>query len=427
MAHVMWWLFVGFFVGSLALVWWVLYVEHDLTEEPEEEDDKGEAPLTGMDGLTKKKKKKSVKSATRSIKKPSAMPKPHDSSWNGPRSPLLVRELKGHTAQVTAVAFSGDHRFVATGSEDGTVRLTSLDTIRDPEPRYFRLGIERDHVTALAFNDNSKRLVCATDKSREILFYSIPTEKEVSAGVKPELMKRFNSGHGEPVKKILLFDVDKWMVVATCACGSPETAIRFMNPKGQCLATLDTNQITNYTMVASPDNRFVAVGTGMPEVKVLEVSRNKQGDFTQVARAMTLSGGHNKAVHGVAFNHASTRVATASADGAWALWDTTVRYNLDEDPRQLERHQSADKLNSRYSACALGGKEGKVLALASGRHLFFHATAEKSGKQLESVGAAHGSSGVAILSMEASADGKFLATTAEGDSRARLWSFPRSD
>lgn len=47
-------------------------------------------------------------------------------SWNGPRSPLLVRELKGHTAQVTAVAFSGDHRFVATGSEDGTVRLTSL-------------------------------------------------------------------------------------------------------------------------------------------------------------------------------------------------------------------------------------------------------------------------------------------------------------
>lgn len=60
-------------------------------------------------------------------------------------------------------------------------------------------------------------------------------------------------------------------------------------------------------------------------MKVLEVSRNKQGDFTQVARAMTLSGGHNKAVHGVAFNHASTRVATASADGAWCVFPVTFR------------------------------------------------------------------------------------------------------
>ncbi|CAM9124805.1 unnamed protein product [Sphacelaria rigidula] len=379
-----------------------------------------------MDGFTKKRKKKSAKSTSKAVKKPSAMPKPHDPSWDGPPSPLLVRELKGHTAQITGVAFSPDNRFVATASADSTVRITFLGTIKNQEPRYFRLGIDRDHATALAFNDNSKRLVCATDKSREILFYSIPTEKEVAAGVKPEMMKRFNSGHLEPVTKILLFDVDKWMVVATCACGSAETAIRFMNPKGECLATLDTNQITNYSMVASPDNRFVAIGAGMPEVKILEVMRNRQGDFTSVSRAMTLSGGHTKAVHGVAFNHSSTRVATASVDGAWTMWDTTVRYNLDEDPRQLERHASLDQLNSRYSACALGGKGGKVLALSSGRHLFFYITGEGSGKQLESVGAAHGSLGAAILSMEASTDGKFLATTAEGDSRARLWSFPRS-
>lgn len=49
----------------------------------------------------------------------------------------------------------------------------------------------------------------------------------------------------------------------------------------------------------------------------MEVSRNKAGEFSHVARAMTLSGSHGKAVHGVAFNHASTRVATASIDGSW--------------------------------------------------------------------------------------------------------------
>lgn len=52
---------------------------------------------------------------------------------------------------------------------------------------------------------------------------------------------------------------------------------------------------------------------------MLEVSRNKDGEFSQVARAMTLSGGHTKAVHGLAFNPECTRVVTASIDGSWCV------------------------------------------------------------------------------------------------------------
>lgn len=76
-----------------------------------------------------------------------------------------------------------------------------------------------------------------------------------------------------------------------------------------------------------------------------------------------------------------------------------MRYNLDEDPRKMEHHASKDLMNSKYSASALGGKDGKVVALASGRHIFFHAVGEGTGKQIESVGAAHGSSGTLVLSM----------------------------
>ena len=47
-------------------------------------------------------------------------------------------------------------------------------------------------------------------------------------------------------------------------------------------------------------------------------------------------------------------------DSDRALWDTSVRYNLDEDPRQMEHHASKDAMNSRYSASAIGGKDGKV-------------------------------------------------------------------
>lgn len=81
------------------------------------------------------------------------------------------------------------------------------------------------------------------------------------------------------------------------------------------------------------------------------------------------------------------------------LWDTSVRYNLDEDPRKMEQHISKDAANSKYSACALGAG-GKVAALCSGRHMFFHAVGEGTGKQIESVGAAHGSSGALILSVQ---------------------------
>ncbi|CBJ33400.1 conserved unknown protein [Ectocarpus siliculosus] len=399
--------------------------DHGDLKEEEEPGEDFDNPLAGADGFTKKRKKKPAGKPV-VIRKRAPVETP-DPTWDGQPSSLLVRELKGHTAQVTGVAFSNDGRFVATASEDRTVRITYLDTIKDSSPRYIRVGIELDHVTALAFSDNSKRLVCATAKSKEICFYTIPTEKESKAGGgKVELLKSFPSGHEEPVTKILLLDVDKWMVIVTCACGSTETGIRFLNPRGDCLATLDTNQRTNYTMEASADNRFLAVGAGLPEVKVLEVSRNKDGEFSQVARAMTLSGVHTKGVHGVSFNPESTKVVTASIDGTWALWDTSVRYNLDEDPRKMEQHACKDAMNSKYSAAALGGEDAKVVALSSGRHIFFFAVGEGSGKQVESVGAAHGSSGTSILSMLASKDGKLLATTAAGDSRARLWRFPRS-
>lgn len=46
---------MGFFVGSLAIVWWVLFVEHDLTPESLEDDgqnDGEEALLAGMDGVS---------------------------------------------------------------------------------------------------------------------------------------------------------------------------------------------------------------------------------------------------------------------------------------------------------------------------------------------------------------------------------------
>lgn len=50
MAIVAFWLALIFFVGCLAIVWWILLVDHgDLTEEPYEGEQ--DNPLAGADGV----------------------------------------------------------------------------------------------------------------------------------------------------------------------------------------------------------------------------------------------------------------------------------------------------------------------------------------------------------------------------------------
>lgn len=52
MAIVAFWLALIFFVGCLAMVWWLLLVDHDLKEEPYEQQEVDDNPLAGADGVS---------------------------------------------------------------------------------------------------------------------------------------------------------------------------------------------------------------------------------------------------------------------------------------------------------------------------------------------------------------------------------------
>jgi WD40 repeat protein len=75
----------------------------------------------------------------------------------------------------------------------------------------------------------------------------------------------------------------------TCA-GEADTDVKFWNLRGDLLQVVNTNQVTNYHCVASKDNRYIAVAAYTPEVKIFEISREKNGTFKKVNKIMTLHG-----------------------------------------------------------------------------------------------------------------------------------------
>jgi WD40 repeat protein len=76
-----------------------------------------------------------------------------------------VRELRGHKAYVTSVAFSPDSQFVVAASVDGTARVWKTNTGQDVA----RIHGHSDEVWSAAFGPDGKYIVTASyDKTARI-------------------------------------------------------------------------------------------------------------------------------------------------------------------------------------------------------------------------------------------------------------------
>jgi WD40 repeat protein len=102
----------------------------------------------------------------------------------GERSTILV----GHRHKVTAVAFSGDGRWLATGSEDSTVHLRELRPGSEGAPPIVLRGAEAT-ILALRFSPDSRRLLATgQDNLARAWYVEEPQEPPVLlAGHKTEV------------------------------------------------------------------------------------------------------------------------------------------------------------------------------------------------------------------------------------------------
>ncbi|XP_019728988.1 transducin beta-like protein 2 [Hippocampus comes] len=269
--------------------------------------------------------------------------------------PLLASSLKGHSGNVTCLDFSSNGKYLASCADDRTVRIWSTKDFLDREHKCLRANVELDHATLVRFSPDSRAFITWLAYGDTIRVFKMSKKQEGSMNFKA-VSDDFPIKHKGSILNIGIAETGKFIMSA-----SIDTNINIWNLKGDILASINTNQMTNSYAAISPCGRFVASCGFTPDVKVWEVCFAKTGEFKEVMRAFELKG-HSAGVHAFAFSNDSHRMVTVSKDGTWKLWNTNVEYKKQQDPYLLKTVRCA---SSDGSLAALS-PDGRVVAISDG-------------------------------------------------------------
>ncbi|KPP62402.1 hypothetical protein Z043_119419, partial [Scleropages formosus] len=249
------------------------------------------------------------------------------SAWRGDDG-LPAPLLGGHTGNVTCLDFSSNGKYLASCADDRTVRIWSTKDFPEREHRCLRANVELDHATVVRFSPDSRAFITWLANGETIRVFKMSKKEDGSMNFKVAA-EDFRQRHKGNVINIGIAETGKFIMTA-----STDTTILIWDLKGEVLASINTNQMTNSYAAISPCGRFVASCGFTPDVKVWEVCFGKSGEFKEVVRAFELKG-HSAGVCSFAFSNDSRRMVTVSKDRTWKLWDTDVEYKKQQDPYLL--------------------------------------------------------------------------------------------
>ncbi|XP_061461485.1 transducin beta-like protein 2, partial [Rhineura floridana] len=317
--------------------------------------------------------------------------------------PLLASALKGHSGSVTCLDFSSNGKYLASCSDDRTVRIWSTKDFLDREHRCMRANVDLDHATLVRFYPDSRAFIAWLANGDTLRLFKM-TKKDDGSFTYVALPEDFPKQHKAPIINIGVADTGKYIMTA-----SSDTTILIWDTKAEVLASINTNQMNNTFAAVSPCGRFVASCGFTPDVKVWEVCFSKSGDFREVTRAFELKG-HTAGVYSFSFSNDSRRMATVSKDGTWKLWDTDVEYKKQQDPYLL--------LTGRCKVtepCRLAlSPDARALAISSSTNIIVYNT--QRGEEEERFEGVHGEH---ITDLAFDVSSRFLASC--GDRAIRIF------
>jgi WD40 repeat protein len=195
---------------------------------------------------------------------------------------------------VTAVAFHPTRRLIASGHDDGGVRLWDLDAPGDP----VELAHHEQTISALAFNADGSLLASAAE-DRKIGVWDV-----ASASLRHEL-----AGHTDRIPALAWQPGTNRLVSAGW-----DTTVRLWDlAAGEPQMLLNTHSDQVYTLAFSPDGQLLAVGDSSGSVHI----------WNDIARGQELHvlPGELEEIHSLAFSPDGTRLAVGGNDWVIHVWD----------------------------------------------------------------------------------------------------------
>lgn len=343
-------------------------------------------------------------------------------------SDLFLTGLKGHTDAVTGIGFSKDGLLLATACEDRTVRVydvTTCGTSPQKPGTAFRHFPMRYGVRDIAFCDASSHVAILTQGLANVagLTFVDVSQREPLTITHNEGIFKGRATPGLVLKGSYSSGALTGAPIIAAAAPTPEIKIYSGLPGLPQLGTIDTGGIQQYAISLTEDGRFVAAATFTSDVKIYEIVYDRTGSFVALKKAMDLKG-HKRKVTAIDFSPDGSKAVTVSEDGTLRIWNINVRYNMQEDPKQLSVVGSPSPASHVISRLAWG-RSGHIVAVCSNDIYILDA---RSGSVVETIVGAH--SGVindvcwCPRKIQGVQGSMHVFATAGADGKVRLWRAP---
>ena len=201
------------------------------------------------------------------------------------------------------------------------------------------------------FTEDNRYLVCAYSSSKKIGIFRLSPEggtlyKEFPIGMYSCLQLHTLSSNKVICSKLCLErnhyithlfvseTAERMCILFTCS--DHDTMIRVYDGSGNLRARIDNSQLENYGGAFNYHREFFATGSFASDTKIYAIQRvTSSREYKKFGKVMTVTGPTSSA-YDVAFDQ-HDRAAVVSKDGYFYLWTVDVRYQLNEDPRLLNR------------------------------------------------------------------------------------------